>query len=55
MNAYKIITKADGKFGVQRIGSQQVNGSFASLAEEAEAIGLSQGADKSGVCDAEQY
>lgn len=55
MNAYKIIAKANGKFGVQRFGSDVVHGNFSTWAEAAEAIGLSQCADQAAYADAEQY
>lgn len=46
MTSFKIITKQDGTFGVQRAGSNEVHGSFGSYAEVCEAIGLSQIADQ---------
>ena len=55
MSAYKIVAKQDGKFGVQRNGSNEVHGNFESFAEACEAIGLSQLADQMAVSDASQY
>lgn len=46
MTSFKIITKQDGTFGVQRAGSTEVHGSFDSYGEACEAIGLSQIADQ---------
>ena len=55
MNAYKIIAKTNGNFGVQRIGSNEVHGDFDTFGEACEAIGLSQVADQQAYADPSQY
>lgn len=55
MNAYKIITKANGNFGVQRNGSNEVHGDFDTFGEACEAIGLSQIAAQAAYADPAQY
>lgn len=55
MNAYKIIAKENGKFGVQRNGSNEVHGNFDSWVEACEAVGISQNADEAAKADPMHY
>lgn len=55
MNTYKIVAKANGNFGAQRVGSNEVHGDFDTFGEACEAIGLSQAAEENAKSDASQY
>lgn len=52
---FKIITKQDGTFGLQRFGSVEVHGSFSTRAEALEAAGMSQAADAAAYADPANY
>jgi hypothetical protein len=52
---YKIISKENGKFGLQRVGSNEVHGNFENEVEAIEAAAESVIANKSSVADASQY
>lgn len=52
---YKIITKENGKFGLQRIGSIEAHGNFDSEVEAMEAAAMSEIANQLSVADANQY
>jgi len=53
--AYKIITKDNGNFGLQRIGGAGVYGDFDTMEEAMEAAGISASADASAVAEASNY
>lgn len=52
---YKIIEKQSGKFGLQRIGSQEVHGNFNNEVEALEAAAMSEISTQVSLADASQY
>lgn len=55
MAHFKIITKQDGTFSVQRAGSTEAHGSFSTYGEACEAIGQANIADQVAVANVANY